>query len=209
MNANEIWSIAGAIIASVGGAGIIICAVAGFISMRLANQIDSKIKNGLDKELEEYKAKIEQCRYTTKAQFDREFELYHQLSEAFFSMIVKLSSFTNRDYSTEIVSKAHAEISINEIVNMINKTSDAQNKLYANAAFIPLDIFKLYDEIMNNAQTLFWRYQERAEQCMIKKQEIKDIIEEEDKQLMDVIDSQYKELNNKLRVYLDTLSIIE
>ena len=47
MNTQDIWSIAGAIIASVGGAGVIICAVSGFESARLANLIDKKYEQRL------------------------------------------------------------------------------------------------------------------------------------------------------------------
>ena len=94
MNTQEIWSLAGAILASVGGAGIIICAVSGFVSARVAHHIDKKYEQRLSKELERYKLSLEKHRYITKTQFDKEFEIYHELSKAFFSMIVKLSSFT-------------------------------------------------------------------------------------------------------------------
>ena len=85
MNTQEIWSIAGAIITSVGGAGVIICAVSGFVSVRLANHIDKKYEQRLSKELERYKLSLEKSRHITKAQFDKEFEIYYHLSKAFFS----------------------------------------------------------------------------------------------------------------------------
>ena len=89
MSAQEIWSIAGAVIASAGGAGVIICAVSGFVSARIAVYIDKKYEQRLSKELERYKLSLEKCRHITKAQFDREFEIYHLLSKNYFSMICK------------------------------------------------------------------------------------------------------------------------
>ena len=50
-------------------------------------------KDYFNKELEKYKVELERNRHITKTQFDKEFEIYHQLSKSFFSMIVKLSSF--------------------------------------------------------------------------------------------------------------------
>ena len=70
MSAHDIWSIAGAILASVGGAGIIICAVSGFISERLAKRIDAKYEHRLNKELERYRTTLDERRHITKAQFD-------------------------------------------------------------------------------------------------------------------------------------------
>ena len=55
MNTQDIWSIAGAIIASIGGAGVIICAVSGFVCNRIAKHLDAKYEQRLNKELEKYK----------------------------------------------------------------------------------------------------------------------------------------------------------
>ena len=59
MNTQDIWSIAGAIIASIGGAGVIICAVSGFVCNRIAKHLDAKYEQRLNKELEKYKVELD------------------------------------------------------------------------------------------------------------------------------------------------------
>lgn len=66
MNAQEIWSIAKSIIASVGGAGIMICAVSGFISARLAKRLDAKYEQRLGRELAKFESQLERHRYVSK-----------------------------------------------------------------------------------------------------------------------------------------------
>ena len=207
MDIHEVWSVTGAILASVGGAGVIICAVAGFVSTRLANRLDAKYSQRLNKELEKYKNGLEQRRYVTKAQFDREFDIYHQLSEKFFSMIVKLSSFTHQNLTSE---KADYHISLlDQMKKMSIMTCDSQNFLYSNAAFIPKDIYEMYDSVMGKANALFWRYYERVEECAGGKRQYSDIISEEDQAIEEVIEGEFHHVNAKLRDYLASLSIIE
>lgn len=209
MNLHDIWSIAGAILASVGGAGVIICATAGYISNRIANRLDAKYAHRLNKELEKYKLTLDQRRHVTKAQFDKEFEIYHQLSEAFFSMIVKLSSFTYRSFDSIDTEKMNQDLSIDEMKKMIQLTCNAQNSLYINAAFIPKDIYELYNSVMEKANGLFWRYYKHAEEFRLGKRQYSDIVSEEDKAIEEVIEGEFHFVNSKLRDYLSSLSIIE
>lgn len=153
MNTQDIWSIAGAIIASIGGAGVIICAVSGFVCNRIAKHLDAKYEQRLNKELEKYKVELERNRHITKTQFDKEFEIYHQLSKSFLSMIVKLSSFTEGTLELKDAPKENRDIKINEFMRMVEVTSAAQNALYENAAFIPKDIFEQYDVIYSKANS--------------------------------------------------------
>ena len=209
MNTHEIWSLAGAILASVGGAGVIICAVSGFVSKRVAHHIDKKYEQRLSKELERYKLSLEKHRYITKTQFDREFEIYRDLSKAFFSMIVKLSSFTEGTLELKELPKENREIKANEIVRMIEKAAMAQNILYENAAFIPKDIFELYDAIYEKANDLFWTYEKRCRDFAFGKLDFDDLVHEEDKIAEKEIENDFFAVSAKLREYLNTLAIIE
>ena len=209
MDLHEIWSIAGAIITSVGGAGLIICATAGFISNRLANRLDTKYAQRLDKELEKYKTNLDQKRYITKAQFDKEFEIYHQLSEAFFSMIVKLSSFTHHEKHSIVNGKTELGPSSEELKRMIDMTCTAQNILYINAAFMPKEIYDLYDSVMGKANALFWRYYEHTNEFTQGKRQYSDIVSEEDKSIEELIEGEFHYVNSKLRDYLAQISIVD
>ena len=209
MNTQDIWSIAGAIIASIGGAGVIICAVSGFVCNRIAKHLDAKYEQRLNKELEKYKVELERNRHITKTQFDKEFEIYHQLSKSFFSMIVKLSSFTEGTLELKDAPKENRDIKINEFMRMVEVTSAAQNALYENAAFIPKDIFEQYDVINSKANDLFWLYEKRMQEYAFKKLDFDALVTDEDKAVIKEIEKEFSSVNAKLREYLSTLSIVE
>ena len=209
MDVHDVWSVAGAIIASVGGAGIIICAVSGFISERIAKRIDAKYEQRLNKELEQYKTSLEQYRHITKAQFDREFDIYHKLSKAFFSMIVKLSSFTEGTLELKELPKDNKAIKLDEFIRMVKTTSSAQDTLYENAAFIPKAIFEQYDAIYNKANDLFWLYESRMREFAFGKIEYSELVSEKDKATVKEIEQDFSLVNSALRDYLATLSIVE
>ena len=209
MTTQEIWSLAGAILASVGGAGIVICAVSGFVSARVAHHIDKKYEQRLSKELERYKLSLEKHRYITKTQFDKEFEIYHELSKAFFSMIVKLSSFTEGTLELKELPEENRKIKVDEITRMIEKAGRAQNVLYENGAFIPKEIFDLYDALYEKANDLFWSYEKRCRAYVFGKLSFDDLIHEGDKITEKEIENDFFAVNTKLREYLNTLAIIE
>lgn len=209
MNTQDIWSIAGAIIASVGGAGVIICAVSGFVSARLANLIDKKYEQRLSKELERYKLSLEKHRHITKTQFDKEFEIYHLLSKSYFAMIVMLSSFTQNSIELKELPKENREMKVDEFMRMGESVANAQNTLYENAVFIPQNLFEKYDSIYNKAINLFWTYESRLKDFAFDRCAIDDLVAVDDKETMDVINSEFSVLNAQLREYLNTLSIVE
>ena len=99
MIAKDIIAIATSIIISVGGSGVIICALANFISERIAKRIDGKYQQRFEQEFEKYKSIMEHRRYISKTQFDNEYQIYKQLSKAFISVSVKLSSFAYKKLS--------------------------------------------------------------------------------------------------------------
>ena len=209
MNTQEIWSIAGAIIASVGGAGVVICAVSGFVSARLAHIIDKKYEQKLNEKLERYKLALENSRHITKTQFDKEFEIYHLLSKSYFSMVVMLSSFTQNSLELKEMPKENREMKIDEFMRMGKSVAIAQDTLYENAAFIPQDLFEKYDSIYNKAINLFWIYEGRLKDFAFDRCTIDDLVTDDDKKNMDVITDEFSVLNARLREYLNTLSIVE
>lgn len=209
MSAQEIWSITGAVIASVGGAGVIICAVSGFVSARIATYIDKKYEQRLSKELERYKLSLEKCRHITKAQFDREFEIYHLLSKNYFSMIVMLSSFTQNSLEFKELPKENRDMKIDEFMRMGESVAIAQNTLYENAAFIPKNLFEQYDAIYEKAIKLFWKYESRLKDFAFDRCKIDELVSEDDKEAMSKIDDMFTSANSQLRDYLNTLDIVE
>lgn len=208
INTQDIWSIAGAVITSVGGAGVIIWAVSGFVGNRIAKRLDTTYEQRLNIELEKYKATLDQYRHITKTQFDKEFEIYHQLSKLFFSMIVKLSSFTEDTYELKDEQRENQIKKIEEFMHLMEVVCDAQNALYENAAFIPKDIFERYDSIYNKTNDLFWLYYKRLREYDFIIDNFDTIITDEDKATTKEIEKEFSSVNEKLREYLSRLSIV-
>ena len=209
MNIQEIISVAGAIILSVGGAGGIILAISGFISKRIANYIDEKYKQRLSKELERYKSSLDNCRYITKAQFDKEFEIYHLLSKAYFSMIVLLSSFTHDSLQLKELPEENVKMKIDEFMRMGESVAIAQNTLFENAAFIPENLYEKYEEIYEKAIDLFWVYEKRLREFSFGNASVESLVTSENKTTMELINTDFSELNKQLREYLNKLNIVE
>lgn len=95
MSVKDIFAIAASIILSVGGSGALICALSKFLAERIANRIDKKYQQRIDQELEKYRNVIEHKKYVSQTQFDYEFQIYKQLSKAYFAVAVKASSFAH------------------------------------------------------------------------------------------------------------------
>lgn len=119
MIAKDIIAIATSIIISVGGSGVIICALANFISKRIAKRIDGKYQQRFEQEFEKYKSIMEHRRYISKTQFDNEYQIYKQLSKAFFSVAVKLSSFAYKRIGKFIALKGERGTERNEVYHFL------------------------------------------------------------------------------------------
>ena len=208
MNFQQIWEITGMIIASIGGVGAIIYVVSGFISKRIANILDKKYEQRLNKELERFKYTLEQRKYVTKTQFDCEFEIYRQLSKAFFSMLTKLSFFTESVMNKEDTQENH-DSRLEYFKKVGIATADAQNILYENAAFIPESIFILYDRVYEQANTLFWKYSKCFDAYASGKLDYFEIVNSDDKIAIDRISTELSAVNCEVRKYLGNLSCIE
>ena len=75
----DIWKIILAALASVGGIGGLIIFVIKFSSNLIAERLSQKYQLSLQKELEKYKAGVENKTYISKARFNREFSMYLRL----------------------------------------------------------------------------------------------------------------------------------
>lgn len=209
MNAYEVWSIAGAIIVSVGGAGTIVCATASFLASRIATRMEQKYQHKLDKGIEEYRSQLEQCRYVTKSQFDREFEIYRSISKTFFHLQVKLSSFMEDYTNSKPQNIAFPIQKKEEFTGLIDAASNAQTALYENAPFIPENIFGMYESIYEKANDQFWIYEQRLFHNITALESIDDLITDEDRKRYKEIGEQLRLASSTLRKYLNTLTIIK
>ena len=148
-------------------------------------------------------------RYISKTQFDNEYQIYKQLSKAFFSVAVKLSSFAYKRIGNRIISIEEDDIiSMEEVSRIISVNSTAQNLLFENAPFIPEEIYNEYLALNELANTLFWgiiaRIKEYEAECV----EINKIITEDEIGMSEDFQNRLNDVNKKVRKYLETLTII-
>lgn len=144
MSLDNMWKIVLGILASVGGISGLILTVIKFSSDIIADKLSKKYELRLSKELEIYKANIDNKLYISKAKFDTEFQIYRQLSKAFVNMVKEnyalFPTFTKDcrdDYDTY---KKFHDKSVDAIII-------AQDELAANAPFIPENMYDSFSEI--------------------------------------------------------------
>lgn len=208
MELQHVFATVGAIIVSVGGSGAIICAVSKFLSTRIANRIEVKYQKRLEKKLEEYKVWLENKRYITQAQFDVEFEIYRKLSKAFFELLVKLSTISEKEfYENNFQELDRVEYEKNIYRKMVKVASNAQNILYENNPFVPQNIYQKYEELYEMFNEQFWIYHERCKEYLDGKIELIERFDENDKKRFEEIQSKLFEINADVRAYLGTLVI--
>lgn len=75
---DSVWK---TVLASVGGAGAIIAGIVALCGNIIAKRLEKRYSHKLDTELEAIKSNLEQKRYISKIRFDKEFEVYIELSD--------------------------------------------------------------------------------------------------------------------------------
>lgn len=155
MSFEEIFKLAGAIIASLGGGAVIVTAAAKWCGDLLAQKLLANIEHSHEKEIEQYKAKlqdmstefsalVEHSMQIASKQYDMEIEIYQNIWKAFhdLSMCQKyIYHFENptqadpdaylsmlRAYSTDIESK----------LEMFQKQIDSAAPFYQKEAYVLL-----------------------------------------------------------------------
>jgi len=203
----DVWKIVICAIGSAGGVGAIIVVAIRFSVNMIADRLSKKYESKLQKELEEYKSILEGKNYISKVQFDMEFEIYKNISGALFDTVRTMNSAFSPDYYVESQPNK-IDSAIDSLVSIANNLQSAQDELHGKSAFIPAELFEKYNEIIVEAQDLFWEYSE-----MIKKEKMQqdkrtvEWVKEKYKQT-EIIDEKRKQINDELRIYLRNIVIV-
>lgn len=202
MDFTEVLKIASTIIVSLGGAGAIIVAISNFLANKIANRLEYKYQLKLDKELEIYKAKLEQRTYVTKNQFDLELDIYRKITRGVFQFIVALNTTINKeDYPQhEEESAIYSKV--------VDKAASLQELLYENAAFIPKQLYDECKELIELTTNQFWLYIERFRKYLIGEIAQEERVTNADKEALDMIQKKADILNDHLRNYLQQVFIV-
>lgn len=210
MTWNDVWMIIGAVIMSCGGAGVIIVGASSFLANMIEKRLEMKYSQILTKELEKYKSTLERGRHITKAQFDRQYEIYGTLSKAFASIRYELSAISIKRFYTDDETKGMLAATMQTVYERsLNCMTDAQNLLYENAAFIPEDIYNQYMKLNDLATEHFLRFQEVYDAYSAGKKKIENLWTTEDEHRYIRFTQDLDTLNKKLREYLESLSVCE
>lgn len=158
----NIWNIAGAILASFGGAAVIIGAAVKFASSQIAEALLKKYEYSLEKELEEHKSKLEGKEYVSKAYFDKEIEIYQEVSRTTFEMVRDISVMIPSGYATVPADrKERLEADRKHYEKAFDSLVAAQDTLNCNAPFISEALFDLCQEIRHLCTLQLNEYQDR------------------------------------------------
>ena len=210
MTWDEVWKIILASLASVGGvSGLIIIAIK-FSSNIIAERLSKKYELKMSKELEKYKSNLDSKIYISKTKFDAEFNIYRELSKAFFHMVKDISIMIPYGFSTvpadETARKKHEE---NAHSNAVSSVVIAQDILNGNAPFIPDNFLKEYNELLKLSRMQINVFQERWNVLYLASQAEKESLSSEDYKRTGELNQKLNELNNSIREYLSKLDVLD
>lgn len=144
----DIWKIILAALASVGGVGGLIILVIKFSTNLIAKRLSQKYQLSLQKELEKYKAGIENKTYISKARFDREFSMYQDLCEKNITMVYDMGAAVMITRGAKYPNVSSTQEFIHLALQHIDD-AEITNKRYA--PFIAKEIFESYKELGKQA----------------------------------------------------------
>lgn len=210
----DIWKIILAALASVGGVGGLIILVIKFSSNLIAERLSQKYQLSLQKELEKYKAGIENKTYISKARFDREFSMYQDLCEKNITMVYDMGTAVMITRGAKYPNVSSTQEFIHLAAQHIDD-ADMLNKRYA--PFIAKEIFESYKKLGNQAYSIIslldlWdRFQAENHTTLnyngtaYTRDKAKDEIEAKQK----IISKLSDDILDKLRDYLSSLDTLE
>ena len=210
MDWNDVWKIALGVVAGFGGIGGIVLAIVKFSSNIIAERLSKKYELKLQKELENYRTNLDNKIYISKTKFDAEFELYRQLSKAFFDMVKDVTIMIPAGYSTYPADpKAREEYEDNTYRNASKSTVSAQDILNSNIPFLPEKFYEEYHEILKLCRQQLDAFEQRWNVYYLAPQEDKKSFSKEDYQRSRDINTKFRELNNDIRKYLMKLDVMD
>jgi len=210
MDWNSIWKIVLTAIASVGGISGVIIITVKFSSNIIAERLSKKYELKLTKEIERYKAGIENKTYISKTKFDAEFALYRELSLAFFNAIKSVSIMIPRGYNTVPADEeAKKKFEENNYSRALTDVVKAQDILNSNIPFISKDIYDAYSDILVDCKTQLNVFEERWNKGFIGHKFGESTLEHEDYKRTGTINEKFEKINILLRDYISSLDVLD
>ena len=219
MTAETVAQIVLACIVSAGGIGGIIICVIKFSANRIADALSLKYQASLDKELETYKKSLQEelekqktglnkKEYISKTRFDTEFQIYRDISIAFFDLVRAINMLIPNGYAKVPASEEARKKQENEnLSEALKKAENAQDVLNRNAPFIPEKFYDLYDSLLRKCIIQTDVIMEKFNILNLDPE--KGTPNTEDYLRTGEINEEFKANNNTIREYLASLDVIE
>lgn len=185
-----------------GGFSLLVSIINAFFLYR-----QTKKQHDFNKQLEKYKAGIDNKTYMCKTKFDAEFSMYRELSQAFTILVKECSQlFPNFTKDTRDDYEKYKPIHDKCVDVIVN----AQDKLNACAPFISEKIYTEYRELEGLCKTQLSDFQDFRLRPDAKdyRLDCKDAYKEAYKRTHD-IENKYRSLSASLRTYIDSIDIID
>ena len=208
MSLVDFGQIAIASIISAGGIGAIIVGTVHFSANLIADRLSKKYEAKLIQENEKYKSEISKKEYVSKTRFDTEFQIYRDLSIAYFDLLKAINSLIPCGFSFNLADEKERDELENQILANASKLSvAAQDTLNRNAPFIPEQFYEAYDAILKKCFMQIDVIREKyniGNLCPDKGKP-----KPEDYKRTQIINEEFKENNNNVRKYLASLDVVE
>jgi hypothetical protein len=207
--ADKILKIVLAVLASFGGISGIFYLVVKKSSEIIAERLKKKYDLKLNEELERYKANIDNKIYISKTKFDAEFDIYRRLSKVFFDLVKNISILIPAGVVYLPVDQEKQRQLDNENYLAAKKSYIiAQVELISNAPFIPERFYNEYKNIQKLCKEQLDEFDLRSIPSL-STQEEKETISKDARKITTDINVKFKNLNNEIREYLNSLDVIE
>lgn len=204
----EVGQIAATAIVSAGGVGFVVyCAVKSCVKY-IADALAKKYEAKLAQELEKYKSDLSKKEYVSKTRFDTEFQIYRDLSIAFFDLVKEVNALIPYGMTLRPADKQEREKLENKQLQEASRIAhDAQDTLNKNAPFIPEPFYDAYDSILRKCFIQIDVIREKfnvGNMCPDKgKPKFEDYCRTNE------INQDFRNNNNAIREYLASLDVIE
>lgn len=207
---DKIWEIVLAVIAGLGGIGLVFGAVVYFTSNFIAERLQKKYDLKLNEEFEKYKANIDNKINISKTKFDAEFSIYRRLSKVFLDLVKNTSILIPTGVFYLLADEEKQRQLDNENYLAAEKSFIiAQVELISNAPFIPERFYSEYESIQKLCKEQLDEFANRWNIASLCTQEEKETISSEARDRTKDINDRFKNLNNEIREYLNSLDVIE
>lgn len=144
------------VIAEAGGIALVSLILIKFFGEKIIDAVTSKYEQGLAKQLELYKSNLSDKEHISQARFDKEFEIYQELSEKNLTMVYVMGEIViaakGLFYNTSFFSDEEIKKIKNRACNNLND-ADFSNKKYA--PFIDRDIYAKYHRLAELGNEIF------------------------------------------------------